>query len=221
VRANLVYRDFTRVGGGKMPDAKTMGRWGLAVGPQVLKQIHDRMVEIARDKGIVVGRRMRVDTTAVETNIHHPTDSTLLGDGVRVLTRAMRRITDIVGAVGTKLRDRSRSVKLRLFEIARIARIKGPLNRDRLQQRYSRLLASIPPGTRRRQKQWVSSACAFPIAQARAPSASASKRSVGSATARNGAPDAKDASAWSSGAMASIAVDIRATMECSVGSDSA
>ena len=28
VRANLVYRDFTRVGGAKMPDAKTMGRWG-------------------------------------------------------------------------------------------------------------------------------------------------------------------------------------------------
>src|SRR5215471_4407473 len=39
VRANLVYRDFTRVGGGKMPDAKTMGRWGIAIGPKVLKQI--------------------------------------------------------------------------------------------------------------------------------------------------------------------------------------
>ena len=37
VRANLVYRDFTRVGAGKMPDAKTMGRWGVAVGPQALK----------------------------------------------------------------------------------------------------------------------------------------------------------------------------------------
>ena len=36
---------------------------------------------------------MRVDTTVVETNIHHPTDSTLLGDGVRVLTRIMRKIT--------------------------------------------------------------------------------------------------------------------------------
>src|SRR5437870_7049689 len=45
VRANLVYRDFTRVGGGKMPDAKTMGRWGLAVGPQVIKQIHQRIVQ--------------------------------------------------------------------------------------------------------------------------------------------------------------------------------
>jgi len=50
VRANLVYRDFTRVGSGKMPDAKTMGRWGLAIGPQVLRQIHDRMVKIAHDK---------------------------------------------------------------------------------------------------------------------------------------------------------------------------
>ena len=139
VRANLVYRDFTRVGSGKMPDAKTMGRWGLAIGPQVLRQIHDRMVKIAHDNGVVAGRRMRVDTTVVESNIHHPTDSTLLGDGVRVLTRTMKKITDIVGAVGTKLRDRSRSVKLRLFEIARIARAKGPLNRDRLQQRYRRL----------------------------------------------------------------------------------
>ena len=140
VRANLVYRDFSRVGAGKMPDAKTMGRWGLAVGPQVLRQIHDRLVKIAQDNGVVAGGRMRVDTTVVESNIHHPTDSTLLGDGVRVLIRTMKKITDIVGAVGTKLRDRSRSVKLRLFEIARIARAKGPLNRDRLQQRYRRLL---------------------------------------------------------------------------------
>lgn len=124
VRANLVYRDFTRVGGEKMPDAKTMGRWGLAIGPQVLKQIHDRIVTIARDQHVVAGRRMRVDTTVVETNIHYPTDSTLLGDGARVLTRTMKKITKIVGAVGTKLRDRSRSVKLRLLEIGRIARTK-------------------------------------------------------------------------------------------------
>src|SRR5215472_19179851 len=49
VRANLVYRDFSRVGGGKMPDAKTMGRWGMAVGPQVLERVHGRMVKIAQE----------------------------------------------------------------------------------------------------------------------------------------------------------------------------
>src|SRR5436190_19691950 len=75
VRANLVYRDFTRVGGGKMPDAKTMGRWGLAVGPEVVKRVHERLVEIAREEGIATGKRTRVDTTVVETNIHYPTDS--------------------------------------------------------------------------------------------------------------------------------------------------
>src|SRR5438132_14102286 len=43
VRANLVYRDFTRVGAAKTPDAKTMGRWGVAGGPGGVKQIHERL----------------------------------------------------------------------------------------------------------------------------------------------------------------------------------
>ena len=107
---NLVYRDFTRVGGTKMLDAKTMGRWGVAVGPEAIKQIHNRIVQIARDHRVAAGRRMRVDTTVVETNIHYPTDSSLLGDGVRVLTRTMKKITGIAGGAGAKLRDRSRSV---------------------------------------------------------------------------------------------------------------
>jgi IS5 family transposase len=142
VRANLVYRDFTRVGGGKMPDAKTMGRWGVALGPEVVRQIHERMVRIALDQGVVTGRRMRVDTTVVETDIHYPTDSSLLGDGVRVLTRVMKRVTAIAGRVGTVLRDRSRSVKLRVIEIARAARSKGPQSRERLAGLYGRLLAT-------------------------------------------------------------------------------
>jgi transposase, IS5 family len=83
---------------------------------------------------------MRVYATVVETDIHHPTDSTLLGDGVRVLTRIMGKITKIAGAVGTKLRDRSRSVKFRLLEIGRVTRAKGPLNQDKLKQRYGQLL---------------------------------------------------------------------------------
>ena len=112
----------------------------MALGPEVIKQVHERMVQIARDQGVTAGRRMRVDTTVVETNIHHPTDSTLLGDGVRVLIRTMKKITKIAGAVGTKLRDRSRSVKLRLLEIGRVARAKGPLNQDKLKQRYGQLL---------------------------------------------------------------------------------
>jgi IS5 family transposase len=140
VRANLVYRDFTRVGGAKMPDAKTMGRWGLAVGPEAIKHVHERIVQIARDHRVAAGRRMRVDTTVVETNIHYPTDSSLLGDGVRVLTRTMNKVTKIAGAIGAKLRDRSRSVKLRVLEIARAARARGQQSATKLTQAYRRLL---------------------------------------------------------------------------------
>src|SRR6202790_1480271 len=72
VRANLVYRDFTRVGAGKTPDAKTMGRWGVAVGPEVVKQIHQRLVELAQANGLAAGRRMRVDTRGGGANGHTP-----------------------------------------------------------------------------------------------------------------------------------------------------
>src|SRR5215471_4694797 len=137
VRANLVYRDFTRIGSEKVPDAKTMGRWGIAVG---IREVHDRIVQIARSKDVVQGRRMRVDTTVVERNIHYPTDSSLLGDGVRALTRSMRKITELVGMVGARLRDRSRSVKWRMLEIARAARGKAPPSRDKLKAAYSSLL---------------------------------------------------------------------------------
>jgi IS5 family transposase len=142
VRANLVYRDFTRVGGGKMPDAKTMGRWGLAVGPEVVKRVHERLVAIAQQEGVATGRRMRVDTTVVETNVHYPTDSSLLGDGVRALTRVMKKVSAIAGDVGARLRNRSRSVKLRVLDIARAARAKGEQSQERLKQSYGRLLAS-------------------------------------------------------------------------------
>jgi len=92
VRANLVYRSFARIGGEKVPDAKTMGRLGQTIGPEVVAGLHRRIVELAVEKKVVQGRKMRVDTTVVETNIHYPTDSSLLGDGTRVLTRLMKKV---------------------------------------------------------------------------------------------------------------------------------
>src|ERR1700674_5150559 len=85
VRANLGYREFTRIGGEKVPDDRTMGNLARQLGPEVIEKLHRRVVEIAQENKIATGRKMRVDTTVVETDIHYPTDSSLLGDGVRVL----------------------------------------------------------------------------------------------------------------------------------------
>ena len=81
VRANLVYRLFTRIGAEKVPDAKTLGKIALALGPDVIEQIHQRLVALAKENKLVAGRQLRLDTTVVETNIHYPTDSSLLSDG--------------------------------------------------------------------------------------------------------------------------------------------
>ena len=75
----------------------------------MIQQVHQRLVAIAQEKKVVRGRRLRLDTTVVEKNIHYPTDSSLLGDGARVLTRTMRKITELTGRAGTKLRNRMRT----------------------------------------------------------------------------------------------------------------
>ena len=142
MRTNLLYREFTRIRGGKVPDAKTLGRLAQAIGPAVVAALHQRVVTIAHQEKVVAGRKLRVDTTVVETNIHYPTDSSLLGDGVRVLTRVMKRVTAIAGKVGTTLRDRTRSVKYRLLEIGRASRTRGGPAKEKLQALYRRLLAT-------------------------------------------------------------------------------
>jgi transposase, IS5 family len=59
VRANLVYRAFTRMGDEKVPDAKTLARLGQAIGPEVIREWHERLMELARERGVVKGRKMR------------------------------------------------------------------------------------------------------------------------------------------------------------------
>jgi transposase, IS5 family len=140
VRANLVYREFTRVGGEKVPDDRTMGNLARQLGPKVIEQLNRRMVEIAQEHKIAAGRKMRADTTVVETDIHYPTDSTLLGDGVRVLTRIMKRVAGAVGKVGRQLRDRSRSAKLKVLAIARASRNKTEPGREKMKKAYLQLL---------------------------------------------------------------------------------
>ena len=141
VRANLVYRAFTRIGDEKVPDAKTLARLGQAIGPEVIGKLHERLMELARERGVVQGRKMRVDTTVVETNIHYPTDSSLLGDGARVLTRTMKKVEKATGGLKKRIRDRMRSVNKKVIAIALAGRLKGSDGEERRMQRYRELVS--------------------------------------------------------------------------------
>ena len=72
VRANLVYRAFTRIDAGEVPDAKTILKIAGALGPEVIEQLHRQVIDVAKRAGVTRGRRFRIDTTVVETNVHYP-----------------------------------------------------------------------------------------------------------------------------------------------------
>ena len=140
VRANLVYRSFCRIGMEKVPDAKTLGKIGQTLGADVIAEMHARLVKLAQEKGVVRGRKMRTDTTVVETNIHYPTDSSLLQDGTRVLTRGMKKIESKLGGLKKKVRNRMRSVTKRVIAIAYAGRHKGEAGENKRKQQYRELL---------------------------------------------------------------------------------
>lgn len=141
VKMNLAYRDFTRIGLGKVPDAKTLARIAQVLGGEVIAKLHERLVAMAQEKGAVRGRKMRVDTTVVETNIHYPTDSSLLGDGTRIMTRTMKKIEQQSGGKLTrKVRNRMRSVNKRVVAIATASRHRGPEGEEKRKKEYRELL---------------------------------------------------------------------------------
>jgi transposase, IS5 family len=140
VRANLVYRMFTRIDAGDVPDAKTILKIARALGPEVIEQLHRQVVEVAKRAGVTHGRRFRIDTTVVETDVHYPTDSTLMRDGVRVLTRTMQRASTALGDRAGRIRNRLRSVTRRVLIIGYEAR--SPKTRDAMVKSYRLLMAA-------------------------------------------------------------------------------
>ena len=101
--------------------------------PATLKAINDLMVQAAVGLGLEDGQKLRVDTTVVQTDIHHPTDNTLLWDVVRVVTRLIGRLAAALGRRRIKgFRDRTRSARRRMQEIQRMT------SRQRQQQQTGR-----------------------------------------------------------------------------------
>ena len=141
IRGSLVYRAFCRIDCERVPDAKTLIRLSHLLGADVLKKVLARLVNLARARKVVRGWKLRVDTTVVETNVHYPTDSALLSDGVRVLTRTLKKLKAEVAGGVVEIRDRSRAMARRVFELAQRSRkLVQEKARARLQQLYGEVL---------------------------------------------------------------------------------
>jgi transposase, IS5 family len=103
---SLRLRQFCRLGLHAPPDDTTLIKWANLITPPTMERFNERVVELARQLKVTRGRKLRVDSTLTETTMHHPTDGSLLADGVRVLSRLLRDAKAVGGAavgLGTRV----------------------------------------------------------------------------------------------------------------------
>lgn len=146
VRGSLALRQFTRVYGHKVPNHATMNDWARALKPSTMRLIHQRVVELAVEHQVTEGKQLRTDGTVIETNIHYPTDSSLLADSVRVLGRMLSAgrelVRDVPGVSKSLFVNRTRSTKRLARAIANCSRRakKGAKIKPKMRKLYKKLL---------------------------------------------------------------------------------
>jgi transposase, IS5 family len=143
VNDSLILRQFCRLGLERAPDHTTLLRWAQLLQPATVQQLLDHVVALARQLRVTRGRKLRVDSTVVQTPIQHPTDSSLLVDGGRILGRLVRRarpaVSGPLAGVREAFRTRTRSARRRLQQIHRLARRKDEAARAARRAVYARL----------------------------------------------------------------------------------
>lgn len=118
VRDSRAAAWFIRLGLGSTPPKKSSIQGDVKkLGPETWKMINDVVLKYAADKGIELGKKIRTDTTVVESNIHHPTDASLLDDCIRVITRLLDRALDLVPNLELAYQDHTRRSKRRILDI--------------------------------------------------------------------------------------------------------
>jgi transposase, IS5 family len=140
LRASLLYRRFTRFYEDPIPNFSNLCRSFALFGKEGTEQIHQRIVQQAKEAAIIAGKKLRTDTTAVETNIHHPTDSSLLADSLRIMTRDVQRIAKGCQESELRIVNHARATKHRLLEIGRAARTLTQAGQEQLKQSYKKLI---------------------------------------------------------------------------------
>ena len=156
VKDSLVLRWFCRVGFHRLPDASTLWRWEQTLRPETVHALNDRVVQLARQAKVTKGRKLRLDATCVQTEIHHPTDSGLLVDSVRVLSRFVQRakglVKDQMSNVQQTCRSRLRTARQVAQTLHRQLRRKAEDKEAQQKELYQKLIGTTEHMVRQSQQ---------------------------------------------------------------------
>ena len=115
------WRRFCHFGvADRLPHPTTLTYWRHRLGAEGIRALNQEVVEGLTAEKIVRGRRFRMDSTVTEADIHYPTDSGLIADGIRRLTRYARQLQSRLKPSPVTIRDRARSVKKKILAIGKV-----------------------------------------------------------------------------------------------------
>ena len=124
-------RRFTTFDAQPVPQHDAFHRAFCRLTPDTVRALNDAVVQAAVRLRLEDGAKLRVDTAVVETDIHFPTDNTLLWDAVRVLTRLVKRLGEHVPSARSGFADRTRRARRRMQEISRLTPAQRPCQQTR------------------------------------------------------------------------------------------
>ena len=141
---SLVLRLFCRVYFNEVPDDTTMIRWANQIQAETLKKFNQRLTELATELKVTKGRKLRTDGTVIESNIHPPSDSRLLADGVRILGRTLSRAKDVLKETTalnkSVFRNRIRSARRLARQVGETLRKRSEAARNKGVETYQKLV---------------------------------------------------------------------------------
>lgn len=145
VNESLVLRQFCRIFFNPLPDKSTLIRWSHQISEETLQKFNQRLTKIAVQLEITQGKKIRTDGTVVATNIHFPSDNSLLVDGVKVIGRLLSKAKEILLPDFKNMnlsifRNRHRTARRISREIDNLSKTRNQSGRQKREKAYSKLI---------------------------------------------------------------------------------
>jgi IS5 family transposase len=129
VSDSLAWRRFCHLTlGDRVPDSTTLIKLTHKYGEDTVRALNDALVLKLKEGKVVRGKKLRIDTTVVESDIHHPTDTGLLTDGIRVITRVVSKLKRVVPGIGSRFVKHTRKAKKVYLGLMKV--MKGRTGKD-------------------------------------------------------------------------------------------
>jgi IS5 family transposase len=144
VSDSLIWRKFCHLSlDERIPDDSTLIKLTHKYGEETVRALNEALVLKLKEGKVIRGRKLRIDTTVVESDIHYPTDTGLLVDGIRVVTRVVGKLKKAVPGIGKRFVKHTRKAKKVYLELMKVMKKRSGENKKALKEAQEELVKIV------------------------------------------------------------------------------